>query len=117
MKYSIYSILCTQLWTKILQDYPLPPFSKKSVYHLWSRINRKLWTRDDDPVISARKLLQECQTRTDSSEIKYSFEEIELVQQPGYIALAFTIPSILSQWASRIREISIDSACVYILFL
>lgn len=38
-------------------------------------------------------------------------EPIPLPDIEGYKAIAFSLPDIIRQWGSHIREISLDSAC------
>lgn len=38
-------------------------------------------------------------------------QPIPLHEEPGFTALAFSLPQILRQWGGRIREIALDSAC------
>lgn len=86
-----------------------PPFTRKVIYVLWSNIESRKWRRDDDEVISATKLLREWQEKEGRRT-----ELVELKDEPGLIALAFLLPDLLEKWASRIREISMDSACTFL---
>ena len=74
-------------------------FSHKSAYHLWSHFSQQSWKRDDDPFLSAHKLLAEYST---PNETPYTFEEIVLEEEDGFLALAFAIPNILQKWSSCI---------------
>jgi hypothetical protein len=40
-------------------------------------------------------------------------EPIPIEEENGVTAIAFTLPEILRQWAGRIREIQLDSACEF----
>ncbi|KAF7779001.1 hypothetical protein Agabi119p4_3346 [Agaricus bisporus var. burnettii] len=90
-----------QLWGRILTKIHKPNFSQRAIYYLWSKHNSRKWTLDSDELQSAKSFL-----RTNGDVVK----EIPLHEEPGFKALAFSLPEILEKWGSRIREISLDSS-------
>ena len=60
---------------------------------------------------SAKEILTEAADNDKSPVIP-----ITLPTEEGITALAFSIPSILQPWGSRIREVSLDSSCKYTLY-
>lgn len=80
--------------------------------HLWEHNDSKNWKRADNEVESAKKLLEELANEVLEGKVSSKvIDEVSLTQEEGHIAFAFGLPGHLQQWSSRIREISIDSAC------
>lgn len=104
-----------QLWQKILETHPKPPFTRQAIYSLWSAITSKAWKRDPDEIKSAKILLEEA--KKSNKPGLYTVESITLKEEPGVLALAFALPDILRQFGGRIREVALDSACEPFLLL
>ena len=51
--------------------------------------------------------------RSHGSGLYSVVEPMLLEEENGVTAIAFTLPDILRQWAGRIREIQLDSACEF----
>ncbi|THH12618.1 hypothetical protein EW146_g7523 [Bondarzewia mesenterica] len=49
----------SQIWLKMINWYGKPPFSRRAIYYLCSKIESQKWKRCDDELASARKLLDE----------------------------------------------------------
>lgn len=90
----------------------MPGFTRKSVYHLWHAESSKKWKRDPDELKSAKILIDE------ASKAKglYRVESIQLHNEPGFTAIAFSLPEVLLKFGPKICEISLDSACAYDVF-
>ena len=99
-----------QIWNKILTKYEgkPPPFSRKAVYQLHSKIDSVLWKCDEDQFKSAQILLEEAKA---GKWGMYAPEPVPIPQEPGFQVLAFTLPDILRKWGGRIRKLSMDSCC------
>ncbi|KAK6974646.1 hypothetical protein R3P38DRAFT_2583717 [Favolaschia claudopus] len=94
-----------QLWKEILKKHPLPAFSQKAVYTLWSKQQQSQWRRSDNELDSAKILLAEF-----ARNPTYQIESIPLpADGGGCIALAFSLPPLLRKWAGTIREAALDS--------
>jgi hypothetical protein len=78
-----------------------------------------VWKRDPDEVKSAKILLEEAFTKSDSETRSstdknlntYSVEPIPVHDEPGFTAIAFSLPEVLRKWGGKVRELSLDSAC------
>ena len=99
------------MWTECLALYPVPRFSRKSIHHLWSQINHKLWTRDEDQLKSAKILLQEGSTKGQLG--RYALKSIVLPSEDGFTAIGWSLPDVMQQWGGRIREVAMDSTCMF----
>lgn len=89
--------------------YPQGKFSRQAVYNLWHKLDERNWKRNEDPLESAKLLLAEL--AWDESSL-HRPQRIPLsTSLDGFQALAWALPSMLSQWVGRIREIGMDSAC------
>ncbi|XP_006462497.1 hypothetical protein AGABI2DRAFT_119353 [Agaricus bisporus var. bisporus H97] len=97
----------TQLWSEVLKVIPQPHFSRTAIYRLWLNHQCQKWKRDSDELKSAMAVLMEAQQ---SPERFTQAEPIPLPDIEGYKAIAFSLPDIIRQWGSHIREISLDSA-------
>ena len=71
------------------------------------------WKQDPDEVKSAKILINEAAQSHGGISSLYSVESIPLHEEAGFTALAFALPEILQQWGGRIREIALDSACMF----
>ena len=80
---------------------------------MWNESSSKKWKRDPDEVKSAKILLEEAFTKsnTDSDKSAYSVETIPVHDEPGFTAIAFCLPEVLRKWGGKVRELSLDSAC------
>ena len=67
--------------------------------------------RSADQYESAEQLLAEA-TKAGSDSV----QRIELQPVEGFQMLGFAIPSIMSKWKGRIREVAMDSACTPLLW-
>ena len=92
--------------------YPKPDFSRKSVHHFWASLACAEYQLDPDQLTSARMLLEKAkiarQLGNYLAEPLTSFPEV-----PGFTVIAWALPEMLSQWGSRICEVSLDSTCKY----
>ncbi|KJA13622.1 hypothetical protein HYPSUDRAFT_151410 [Hypholoma sublateritium FD-334 SS-4] len=95
-----------QLWDEILKSHPTPAFSRRSIHSLWHEESSKKWKRDPDELKSAKILIEEAS----KTKRLYSVESISLPKEPGFTAIAFSLPEVLRKWGGKIREISLDSA-------
>ena len=71
----------------------------------------KEWRLDDDPLTSARILLSRASIGVGSEEEGGRVRLINIEPNVDYDSLAFSIPEILMEWANRINEVVMDSAC------
>lgn len=97
----------------MLELHPIPTFQRKAVMQMWREDTQTAWKRDDDEVKSARILLEEAAKRSEDDKKRglYSISQIDLPQEDGFTALAFTLPDLLNDWGGVIRELQLDSAC------
>jgi hypothetical protein len=105
-----------KLWDEILRMHPQPKFSRKTIYNLWSERVSKKWKRDEDEVKSAKILIEEAsspQNEGHETHGLYTVMPVPLHDEPGFVAIAFVLKEVLRQWGGRIREISLDSTCVF----
>jgi hypothetical protein len=109
------ALIIWQLWDVIIQQTPKPPFSQKAIYQLWYNHTSKQWRRDDDKLKSTRILIEEASKKDGPTRGYARVENIPLHTETGYSAIAFSLPEILRKWGGRIRELSLDSACEYII--
>ncbi|KLO18447.1 hypothetical protein SCHPADRAFT_819783 [Schizopora paradoxa] len=98
-----------ELWNRILKLHPTPSFTRKAVYEILAAIDRKKWQRDADELKSARILLEEL-SRAAAEGALANIETIFIGEEPGHTALSFAFPTHLNDWASKIRELTMDSA-------
>ena len=91
--YNFYPI--SQLGTEILQKYPKPSFTHKSIYQIWLWLSSCSWKRDEDEIRSARILLEEFWKP--SADHLYTVELIPVEQGEGITVIAFTLPENLCQ--------------------
>jgi hypothetical protein len=89
----------------------MPNFTRKAVYNLWGQADRASWERDKDQLQSAKILLEE--GRKAGGLGMYEIRPIEIEVEDGFEAIVWSLPDMLRQWGGRIREISLDSACLY----
>jgi hypothetical protein len=105
-----------QLWDEILKTHPSPPFPRKAIYQLWLDQTSKKWKCDPDEVKSAKILIEEASKAMPGINPLYTVQSIRLHEETGFTAIAFSLPKILYQWGGRIREIALDSACMFYLY-
>ncbi len=109
---SVNNEFLVKLWNEIIKLYPIPKISRKAVQYLWSRLNETDWKRDEDQLVSARKLLKEAEEAHGLGS--YHAQIITLpTEDERYSALAWCLPDMHLQWGGRIREVALDSACAY----
>jgi hypothetical protein len=100
--------------------HPQPKFSRKTIYNMWSEHISKKWKRDEDEVKSAKMLIDEAsiqQSPENGSKVGlYTVMPVPLHDEPGFVAIAFVLQEVLRRWGGRIREISLDSACAFLIF-
>ena len=82
------------------------------MYHLWHAESSKKWKRDPDELKSAKILIDEAS----KEKGLYRVESIQLHDEPGFNAIAFSLPEVLLKFGPKIREISLDSVCAYDIF-
>lgn len=105
-----------QLWTEILRTHPKPSFKRKSVYQRWAVMDRKQWKRDEDEIVSAKILISEASKGVKRGDgDTYTVQLLDSHNEPGFTSISFALPDALRQWGGRIRELSMDSACMYLL--
>ena len=92
---------------------PTPRYSRKSIYRIWHEQASKKWKRDCDEVKSAKILLGEASQQDDKAKKVYTVEEIPIHNEEGFTAIAFSLPEIVRKWGGKIRELSLDSACMF----
>ncbi len=80
-----------QLWDELLKTIPVPGFTRQSVYHLWQEESSKKWKHDQDELKSAQKIIKEAS----SSSNLCAVESIPLHDEPGFTAVAFSLPKVL----------------------
>jgi hypothetical protein len=90
--------------------HPRPDFSQKVIYRIWADETSKKWKRDADELKSAKILISEASPP--NAGIKYSVQAVPLRNEPGFVSLAFVLTDVILEWGRRIREISLDSACM-----
>ena len=79
------------------------PFSHHAAYQVWRTLNMKEWKLDDDPLISAQKLLANAA----------NIQTIHIDVNDDYECLAFSVPEVLEVWSHRVKELVMDLACEY----
>lgn len=95
--------MVSQLWKKILHEFPETDVTERQIYALWTKENEGAWKLDDDQVISAQKLIE-----------KHAGKEVILVStrnEPGMVALAFALKEPLEKWGEQTLEIAFDGTC------
>ncbi|KAF8325049.1 uncharacterized protein EI90DRAFT_3157113 [Cantharellus anzutake] len=98
------------LWLDVRREYPTLPFSRDAVYNFWRSLKMKDWKLDDDPVISAKKLLEKASIDNGWEDLPRRVHIIELGESEDYESLGFSITPVLELWRGRIKELVIDSA-------
>jgi hypothetical protein len=98
------------LWAEILKKDPNPLFKCRAIYGIAASAKRKQWFRDPDELKSAQILLEE--NREVGMGGHYSIASIDLPQVEGWSGLAFSLPDVISKFGVRVREVSLDSACM-----
>jgi hypothetical protein len=97
-----------QLWEEILVETPKPSFTRKSIYCLWAEVDSMQWKRNTNELISAQILLEEFA----SPDVNLSrIDPLPMSEETGHHVVAFGLVEHLRNWAGRIRELTIDSAC------
>jgi hypothetical protein len=100
-----------QLWKEILKSHPYPAFSQKAVYDLWFKQRQTHWRRHNDDLESAKILLKEFSQANSA----YKIEPIPVPQNQddGFTAIAFALPTLIRKWGGKIREVALDSTCMF----
>ncbi|KAI9056968.1 hypothetical protein FKP32DRAFT_1584478 [Trametes sanguinea] len=78
------------------------PFRAKAVYYHWLLVCRQDWKLDPDPLVSARKFIQERGEH-------YRLKAFDLQEEPGTQAVAFYIQDFVESWAAHTQELAMDS--------
>ena len=86
-----------------------PPFSCVAAYQYWCSLNMKEWRLDEDPLTSAKLLLNNAGASSDEGTSRVQMIDIE--NNVDYDCLAFSLPEILKEWGNPINEVVMDSAC------
>jgi len=96
----------SDLVTQVQMVYP--SVTSKQIHRAWRRMSEELWKRDDDPIISAERLLQEFQESPSSGvqllKLDGIPEDVEI--------LAFAFPRVINALQSedsKIKEIGMDA--------
>ena len=100
-----------KVWKDVLDAIPEPAFTRDAVYRVWHDMTKKQWMLDNDPLGSARLLLEHAKVDAGLSPRSHAVQTIDLGENRSYDSVAFSIPRILEEWGGRIREVIIDSAC------
>lgn len=95
-----------------MKKHECPAFSRKAVANIWQEIQSKQWKRDEDELVSAKKLLQEYSDSGTLPDKKLAVQEVVLPELDGFKAIAFVLPHLLGTWGTNIREIALDSTCM-----
>jgi hypothetical protein len=75
-------------------------------------LKKSSWHLDNDPVQSARLLLQCAVAENGLSPGSYPLEAITIRPEPGWEIISFAIPGLVSKYGPIMREFAIDSACM-----
>lgn len=75
------------------------------IYNWHATARRTLGRLHEDPVTSARELLQK-------SDVDVEVLDLEVPE--GYEALGFALKEVMGQYANRVEEIAMDSTCEYL---
>ncbi|KAI9059933.1 hypothetical protein FKP32DRAFT_1760738 [Trametes sanguinea] len=78
------------------------PFRAKAVYYHWLLVCRQDWKLDPDPLVSARRFIQERGEH-------YRLKAFDLQEEPGTQAVAFYIQDFVESWAAHTQELAMDS--------
>lgn len=76
---------------------------------LWSEGQRAQYQLDSNELKSAEALLEK--GKTSGGLGMHTAMPILLPAVEGCVALAWSLPDILTKWGGRIREIAMDSTC------
>ncbi|EJD54251.1 hypothetical protein AURDEDRAFT_156030 [Auricularia subglabra TFB-10046 SS5] len=98
----------SQLWAQILEKHPCPNFTRKSIHNLWAKRDALKWKRHEDQLKSAEILLEEGKKKGGLG--MYAVQPLDLQPEPGFEALAWSLPAMIGQWGGRVREVALDSA-------
>ena len=79
-------------------------------------LRKSSWHLDDDPVQSARLLLQRAVAENGLSPGSYPLEVITIESEPGWETVSFAVPGLLEKHGPVMREFAIDSACLSVSF-
>ncbi|KAG8987091.1 hypothetical protein FRB90_003603, partial [Tulasnella sp. 427] len=107
-RWNMTQLIRDQVWHAVQAEHPTQAFSRDSVYHFWHSQVRAAWVRDADEMRSAEKILEEAALLDRVGP--YALERIDIEMPEGLSGFAFAVPAILEKWASRIREVALDSA-------
>ena len=110
----VYNFFLVQMWVKILVNHHPIQFTKKSAFAIWKIADQHKWHLDDNPVMSAQKVIQHAMEEKVASGLP-QVSIIPIRGQDNYEALAFSVPHILQKWHSCIRKVLTDSSCMYII--
>jgi hypothetical protein len=88
------------LYSRVASNWPT--IERYQVYHTWSRNAEGLWKRDDDPIISAKSLLQGWKDDVDL---------FDLALENDVIGMAWGIKNVAQRVQGMIVEIALDATC------
>ncbi|KAJ3496485.1 hypothetical protein NLJ89_g10479 [Agrocybe chaxingu] len=103
----------SQIWSKVLEIYKTPSFSRKSISYIWHEKTSHKWKQDPDELKSAKILIEEATSTIPKGNPLYSVQSVPLHEEEGFTAIAFSLLEILQKWGGKIREVELDSACIY----
>ncbi len=97
-----------QVQTAVQAQFPDDAFSHQAIYNYWQTLRTKEWKLDQDPVVSAKMILEKASSQEESLGCVCV---INMGDNPDYKCLAFSIPGVLKEWKERIKELVMDSSC------
>ncbi|CAK5273756.1 unnamed protein product [Mycena citricolor] len=95
----------TQIYKELLNTYPYPDFTPRTVYNLCLKETEGLYRHDPDEYTSAGIYLDQMSAGPDPIVQRIALPD----DQDGYTALAFSVPSFIRKYGERICEIGLDS--------
>jgi len=81
-----------------------PDVTQAQVYSTWSRLSETYWKKDDDPIVSARQLLEEDVRGADLWDLEVP---------EGVTAIAWGCRRISHKIGTKVIEIGLDATCEF----
>ncbi|KAH6869450.1 hypothetical protein BKA70DRAFT_1131763, partial [Coprinopsis sp. MPI-PUGE-AT-0042] len=97
------------IWGDIIQESPIPSFTRRAVSHLWHEINSQKWKRDSDELKSAKILIEEASDPSKVDDPRFRVTPVKLPELEGFKAIAFVLPHFMKTYGDSMRELSLDS--------
>ncbi|EJD51373.1 hypothetical protein AURDEDRAFT_159775 [Auricularia subglabra TFB-10046 SS5] len=85
----------SQLWMQILEKYPCPNFTRKSIHNHWAGKDQLKWKRHTDQLKSAEILLEEGKKKGGLG--MYTIHLLDIEPEAAFKALAWALPEMLGQ--------------------